>query len=340
MEWDYGGTEEFEASGAGLFVVNEGNFQYGNATLSYYDPETRQVENEVFRRANGFRLGDTAQSMTVRNGTAWVVVNNSHVIFAIDTETFVEKGRIVGFTSPRYIHFLSDRKAYVTQLWDNRIFIVDPERYEITGHIECPGMTMENGSTERMVQYGRYLYVNCWSYQNRILKIDTETDAVVGQLEVGIQPAAMVLDRYGKLWVYTDGGYGGSPYGHEAPALCRIDAETFTLEKRFGFRRSDRPGDLAIKRPGRPALLARRRGLVHGDDGRTAAPAPHPAGQRHALLQPHGRPRAGRSLCGRRHRLPTAGHRLPLLGRRRTARPVPGGNHTRIFLLEIKEPQP
>ncbi len=250
MEWDYGGTEEFEASGAGLFVVNEGNFQYGNATLSYYDPETRQVENEVFRRANGFRLGDTAQSMTVRNGTAWVVVNNSHVIFAIDTETFVEKGRIVGFTSPRYIHFLSDRKAYVTQLWDNRIFIVDPERYEITGHIECPGMTMENGSTERMVQYGRYLYVNCWSYQNRILKIDTETDAVVGQLEVGIQPAAMVLDRYGKLWVYTDGGYGGSPYGHEAPALCRIDAETFTLEKRFGFRRSDRPGDLAINGPG------------------------------------------------------------------------------------------
>ncbi len=250
MEWDYGGTEEFEASGAGLFVVNEGNFQYGNATLSYYDPETRQVENEVFRRANGFRLGDTAQSMTVRNGTAWVVVNNSHVIFAIDTETFVEKGRIVGFTSPRHIHFLSDRKAYVTQLWDNRIFIVDPERYAITGHIECPGMTIENGSTERMVQYGRYLYVNCWSYQNRILKIDTETDAVVGQLEVGIQPAAMVLDRYGKLWVYTDGGYEGSPYGHEAPALCRIDAETFTIEKRFGFRHGDRPGDLAINGPG------------------------------------------------------------------------------------------
>ena len=161
MEWDYGGTEEFEASGAGLFVVNEGNFQYGNATLSYYDPETRQVENEVFRRANGFRLGDTAQSMTVRNGTAWVVVNNSHVIFAIDTETFVEKGRIVGFTSPRHIHFLSDRKAYVTQLWDNRIFIVDPERYAITGHIECHGMTIENGSTERTVQYGSYLYVTC-----------------------------------------------------------------------------------------------------------------------------------------------------------------------------------
>ena len=53
----------------------------------------------------------------------------------------------------------------MTQLWDNRIFIVNPRRYEITGHIECPGMTPGSGSTEQMVQYGQYVYVNCWSYQ-------------------------------------------------------------------------------------------------------------------------------------------------------------------------------
>ena len=250
MKWDYGEMEDFSVSASGLFITNEGNFQYSNATLSYYDPATCEVENEVFYRANGFKLGDVAQSMVIRNGIGWIVVNNSHVIFAIDINTFKEVGRITGFTSPRYIHFLSDEKAYVTQIWDYRIFIINPKTYEITGYIECPDMDMESGSTEQMVQYGKYVYVNCWSYQNRILKIDTETDAVVGQLEVGIQPAAMVLDRYGKLWVYTDGGYEGSPYGHEAPALCRIDAETFTIEKRFGFRHGDRPGDLAINGPG------------------------------------------------------------------------------------------
>ena len=246
MKWEYDDGESFATSGAGLFVINEGNFQYGNASLSYYNPATKSVENEVFYRANAMKLGDVAQSMTLYGDTGWIVVNNSHVIFAIDPATFKEKGRIENLTSPRYIHFLNDEKAYVTQLWDNRIFIVNPKRYEITGYIECPAMTMESGSTEQMVQWGKYVFVNCWSYQNRILKIDTTTDKVVAELEVGIQPTSLVVDCYGKLWSITDGGYEDSPYGFEAPSLYRIDAETFTIEKQFRFAKGDAPSEVQL----------------------------------------------------------------------------------------------
>ena len=250
MEWDYGMEEKFSAEGRGLFITNEGNFQYGNATLSYYDPTTGDVENEVFYRANAMKLGDVAQSMVIRDGIGWVVVNNSHVIFAIDIKTFKEVGRITNLTSPRYIHFLSDEKAYVTQIWDNRIFIVNPKTFQITGHIDCPNMTMESGSTEQMVQWGKYVYVNCWSYQNRILKIDTTTDTVVDELQVGIQPTSLVLDCNGKMWTITDGGYEGSPYGYEAPSLYRIDAETFTIEKRFKFNLGDWPSEVQLNGAG------------------------------------------------------------------------------------------
>ncbi|WP_462354180.1 YncE family protein [Alistipes timonensis] len=250
MKWDYGTTEEFSASGTGLFITNEGMFQYGNATLTYYDPETKSVENEVFYRANAMKLGDVAQSMTIRDGVGWIVVNNSHVIFAIDINTFKEVGRITNLASPRYIHFVSDEKAYVTQIWDNRIFIVNPKRYEITGYIECPNMAMESGSTEQMVQYGKYVFVNCWSYQNRILKIDTETDQVVDELIVGIQPTSLVMDKNYKLWTITDGGYEESPYGYEIPSLYRIDAARFEIEKQFRFKPGDSPSEVQINGEG------------------------------------------------------------------------------------------
>ncbi len=248
MKWEYGLEEDFSTAGEGLFITNEGNFQYGNATLSYYDPEKKTVENEIFYRANAMKLGDVAQSMVIHDNVGWIVVNNSHVIFAIDLETFKEKGRITNLTSPRYMHFLSDEKAYVTQIWDNRIFIVNPQRYEIIGHIECPGMTMENGSTEQMVQCGKYVYVNCWSYQNRILKIDTETDCVVDELTVGVQPTSLVLDKNNKIWTITDGGYKNSPYGYEAPALYCIDTETFTVEREFLFQKGSKVSELQLNK--------------------------------------------------------------------------------------------
>lgn len=247
MKWDYAaGEEDFEAKGNGLFIINEGNFQYGNATLSYYDPETDQVLNEVFYRANAMRLGDVAQSMVIHGDKGWIVVNSSHVIFAIDLETFRETGRIENLTSPRYMHFIDDTKAYVTQLWDNRIFIVNPSTYSITGTITVPGMQMSSGSTEQMVQIGDYVYCTCWSYQNRIIKINTATDEVVDELVVGLQPASLVLDYRNRLWTLTDGGYQGSPYGTETPAIFCIDPVNFRVERKFELGGNDNPSELQL----------------------------------------------------------------------------------------------
>lgn len=251
MSWDYGdSTEDFEANAPGLFICCEGNFQYGNATLSYYDPATGLIENEVFVRANGMRLGDVAQSMTMWGDRAWIVVNNSHVIFAIDPVTFREVGRIENLTSPRYIHFVSPTKAYVSQLWDNRIFIINPSDYSITGYIGIPDMDRQSGSTEQMVQLGRYVYCSCWSYQNCIIRIDTTTDQVTGRLTVGIQPRGLVADCRGKLWTITDGGVDGSPYGTDTPALVRIDPESFTVEARYHFSPEATPAALQTNADG------------------------------------------------------------------------------------------
>lgn len=232
-------------TGMGLFVVNEGNFMYGNASLSYYDARKKEIQNHVFARANAIPLGDVAQSMTIHNGLGWVVLNNSGIIFAIDINTFKVVGSITGFTSPRHIHFLSNEKAYVTQLWDERICVVDPRKFAITGYIHT-GLERGSESTEQMVQYGDYVFTNCWSYNDRLLMIDTRTDEVVDEIRTGLQPSSIALDCNNKIWVTTDGAYTGSPQGNELPSLCRIDAQTRQIEKWFWFGADDSPRNVTL----------------------------------------------------------------------------------------------
>lgn len=241
--------ESFETEDSGLFIGCEGAYMGANASLSYYTPDEKLIENEVFMRANGQLLGDTAQSLTLYDGKLWICSNNSGVIFALDPTTFREVGRIT-LPGPRYICFQCPTKAYVSQLWDNRIAIVNPQNYTVTGYIETE-MSSADASTEQLVLHGNHLFVNCWSYQKSILKIDTTTDKVVGTLEVGIQPMAMLLDKNKKLWTMTDGGgWDGNPIGYEAPAVVRINPESFTIEKRWELALGEFPSEFQLNAAG------------------------------------------------------------------------------------------
>lgn len=231
----------------GLYIVNEGNWGAGNATVSYYNPQTKEVKNEVFYLANGMRLGDVAQSMTVSGNVAWIVVNNSNVVYAVDVATMKELGRVdEGLVSPRAVCVVSADKVYVSQMYSNKIAIVDIHTYEVTGYIECSNMDPMGGSTEVMVKSDGYVYVSCWSYQKEILKIDIAKDEVVSSVEVGVQPSSLIMDKNGKLWTLTDGGYEGNPLGYVAPELVRVDAKTMMVEKRYTFTLGDYVSDISL----------------------------------------------------------------------------------------------
>ena len=222
----------------GLFIVNEGNFMYGNATLSFYNPDTKEVQNDLFFNVNGLPLGDVAQSMYLFNNKGYIVVNNSGRIYIIDIQTGKYTGKITGLVSPRYIHFISEQKAYITDLYASAITVFDPTTNQITGSIPTVG----HASTENMIQYGNILYVSCWSADQTILMINTENDQIIGTITTAIQPSAMQIDKNNKLWVICDGGLSNN----KKPALQQINLINNTIEKSFSFTASDKPVKLRI----------------------------------------------------------------------------------------------
>lgn len=56
----------------------------------------------------------------------------------------------------------------------------------------------------------------------------------------------MAIDKENKIWVLSDGGFEGSPYGYERPGLMKIDAETREIERSFRFVQGDHPLNLCI----------------------------------------------------------------------------------------------
>ena len=237
--------EKYNLTTSGVFICNEGNYMSSNASLSYFNLADKTMNNNLFYSANGYPLGDVAQSMAIIDSIGYIVINNSGKIYAININTFKYLGVIEGLQSPRNILVINKNKAYVSSLYSKEITIIDPSALQIIGSINA-GKT-----SEQMILWNNSVFVTNWSYNNTVQKINSETDEIVGEAVIAKQPNSLVVDHNQKLWVLCDGGYEGSSYGQDTAALCRLDAATLSLEKTIRFSKlTDSPSRLSINTSG------------------------------------------------------------------------------------------
>jgi len=179
--------------------------------------------------------------MTIMDSTAFIAINNSGKIFSINTNTFEHSGTLAGLISPRYIEILNPTKGYISDLYSTVLVEFNPSSMQISDSV------IVGRSTEQMIYHENHLYVNCWSFGNEVIKINTETNLVVGEVQLNKQPNSMVLDKNDMLWVLSDGGFEGSQLGVDFPALTQINPETMEINQSIQFpSKSGSPNNLCI----------------------------------------------------------------------------------------------
>jgi len=212
----------------GVYVVNEGNFNKGNAELTFYIPDSNKVYQDVFYTANGKKLGDIAQNMYIKDGVGYIVVNNSNKIVLIDVKTNKLIDTITtNLNSPRSIVFVNN-KMYVSNMYGSSISVFSGTNYKtFQKNISVKGYPDE------MVIANNKIYVVHPTFDSpstSVSVIDPSTDQVVKILQVYSNPT--MIKNYGSnIAVLCTGEYNDwmNPNDDTFAKLYIINSSSITV---------------------------------------------------------------------------------------------------------------
>lgn len=187
----------------GIFILNEGTFMANNASVSYYNPETDTLINNLFENANGRPLGDVVQSMGIAGDKAYIVVNGSGKVEIVSLESFLTCAEPIIVPYPRCFLAVNREKGYITSgSLQGYVYVAD-----LTGDIIYDSIPAGFGP-ESMVLVDPYVYVansGGWGVDSTLYIIDTRKDSIAGTVTVGDVPSDLALDKDYNLWVYCKG---------------------------------------------------------------------------------------------------------------------------------------
>jgi hypothetical protein len=180
-----------------LLISNEGNFGWGEGTLSLYNKETQEVQNEVYKAQNNEALGNVFQSISNIDGQYFLVVNNSNKIVITDS-AFNKKDEVLGLTSPRFIYQVGAEKAYVTDLYAKAISVVNLASKQVIKKITF------NGWSEKGVIANNEFWVTGVETEY-VYIIDIDVDTIKDSVQCGFATESIVLDQNNHVWVLSKG---------------------------------------------------------------------------------------------------------------------------------------
>lgn len=210
--------------GRKVMLINEGNFGRGNASISAYVPAKKAAYQQIFSGANeDRRLGDVGQSISAHDNYYYIVVNASGYIAVIDTVDMRITDSIQGnMVAPRYMA-MSDGKGFVTDLYTNKLWVVNLQTNQEEGHISLPG------SGKRVLSWQDLIVVSIGDQIAMVNPILSQLDTIIN---MGSTVEGIVEAKDGALWVLTSGNSNRmAELIRLSPGLGQTEAYTVSNQK-------------------------------------------------------------------------------------------------------------
>lgn len=192
----------------GIYVINEGAFLQGNASVTRYNAISGSVTQNAFFAKNGRPLGDVANSASVIGDYLYIVVNNSHTVEVVDINDLSSVARVEiddsNGGSPRHLLRVDDNRAFVTNLFGNSISVIDLNTNTVTNTFTVAGYP------EALVLAGDKVFValSGLGSGNSVAVVDPVAMQVINTIEVGDNPQVIRVHSNGNVWVLCTGDYG------------------------------------------------------------------------------------------------------------------------------------
>lgn len=226
-----GGNSPFpeQTSLNGVYVLNSGKKGSNNSSLSFYDFETKKVEEDIFKKKNGRGLGDTANDILIYGSKIYIAVSNSNVIEVTDLQGKSLK-QIVSDGDPLQPRFFASHngKVYVS-LFDGYVARLDTTSLSIESKVKVgrnPEQLVIANNKLYVANSGGLDYSTPVGYDKTVSVVDLPTFKEKSKIEVVINPVSVRADSQGDVYVISNGNYNDIPNTFQ-----RIDSKTDEVSK-------------------------------------------------------------------------------------------------------------
>jgi hypothetical protein len=215
----------------GVYITNEGNYGSGNGEVSFYNPISGAITNNLFYSVNNYHLGDVVQSMYIKDSTGFIVVNNSAKVEVVKIPSLKHVLTItIPNSSPRYFLPINDSAAYVTDLYASEIHVINYNTGRLITNITgvstwTEHMVMINGT---VVVEERNLDQSTILYTGSVVTINPLTNSIIQQYTYnGYGVDGMVKDNQNRVW-----------FGMDADTLHNIPASIYCLNSNMSLNKN------------------------------------------------------------------------------------------------------